>query len=131
MSQRADYNYNLDSLYGQKFMVLTDLDLGHRPLKEDLENSVAEVIANDTRITNPLEDWKVIYEDSNGGWHGWDQTTKEQVFLGKDTHKEAMEHYLELDKTKHVKTCKGNCAVNNADLPGAVTSKYIKDSNFL
>lgn len=129
MSQRANYTYNLDSLYGQKFMVLIDQDLGHKALTNDIENAVAEVIANDSRIEKPLEDWRVIYMDSNGEWWGYDQRTGEFINLTtKDTHKEAMEHYLELDKTKHVKVCKGNCLV--AKLPGS-TDKYITNSNFL
>lgn len=124
---RAAYDYTLDSIYGRKFIVITDLVNNKRDVLSDMLNILAEIEANDERI-ECMCDYGVIYYDANGTWRGYWQTDEDNSFpLNKDTHKEAMERYVELEHLVNLKPC--GCAVRRVTEHSI--EKYIHNSKFL
>lgn len=127
--KKPKYSYIIASMHGQRFIVITDEDDGKVNLPQGMNSVLAEILVNDTRITE-LPGWNVIYDDSNGTWHSFNVYTAQTAELSKSTHTEAMELYVKLMNTREKSTCKsGRCRRLPLLSPAADT--YIHDSKFL
>lgn len=75
----------------QKFIVIEDLVLGNRSVTNDIENVVVDVCNfEDIKI----DDYKVIYKDSDGTWNGYIVKTNDFVYLASETPMLAIKEYM-------------------------------------
>lgn len=60
---KSDYAYKVES----KYLIIKDLNLGRMSVTNDIEEVLNEI---SNKITNPLDSYKIIYEDSDGMFDG-------------------------------------------------------------
>lgn len=93
---RAQYDYAITHLEGQRFIVIEDLNRGAMSVTNDIENVVA-AIEEEHRIKAEQPDFLIIYRDSEGDYDGW-RKKGSFVFLNARTEEVAKKRYLELIK---------------------------------
>lgn len=78
---RANFQYRIGAVDDQKVLLIWDQNLGNMSVTNDIENVVADIAAHEG--IDPMAHL-IIYRDSEGRWDGWDGTTEDFFFFGKE-----------------------------------------------
>jgi len=103
MAYRADYTHKIETHKGRQVIVIVDLNIGSKPVTEDIENVVAEIAALEK--IDPC-DHLVVYRDCIKVWDGYDYRTKEIVLLHEDSEnwRDAASLYIQFELNKQLAT---------------------------
>lgn len=91
---KSDFTYKL--LFDQHIISIVDLNRGRMSVTNDIENVILSICKE-----NGLEvfDWKVIYQDSEGQWDGFDSTKSNFIALNCTNEKDAVTKIQKLGNT--------------------------------
>ncbi len=85
---RASYNFRI--IEDKKILSIVDNDQG-MSVTNDIENVIQDI---KTISQEKLEGYKVIYQDTDGIWDGWDMIKNGFIPLQAETEDEAIEKIL-------------------------------------
>lgn len=86
MVTRSDYKYEV--IPDDKIIVIEDLDNKKVSLTNDIENVITEISDKEGLAVN---DFKIVYKDSEGYWDGFNQISGKFIFLRITRRKQAMD----------------------------------------
>ena len=88
---KSDYAYKVEG----KYLIIKDLNLGRMSVTNDIEEVLNEI---SNKITNPLDSYKIIYEDSDGMFDAvltYQNEFSDYYILGVWSKEEAKEKFTE------------------------------------
>lgn len=92
----ADFSYKFFNLGENKVLAITDLNMGHMSVTNDIENVIQDIALRED--INPT-DYLVVYKDSESRWDGWSWDTNWFLHLGGKTAEEAGNIFINKLKT--------------------------------